>query len=153
MAKPHLLTVTIKENSKKNGTFSLPIISGATEGELQAIITALDALVVGTILSATRSVVVPLPATVAGKVSDVPPSDAQRGHKFEFSGIDDNGYSHYFTVPCVDLDEVTQGDDDLDLADTEIAAFVSAVEAVWCDRKDDTVTNTVDGGEYVNKPV
>lgn len=153
MATPHTLTVPIKENNLKSSSFGVSIISGATVGQIQAVTNALDPLSLGTIAESNRTSDVALDAAVLAKVGDIPPAGAQRGQKWKVSGIDSNGKPHYCTIPCADSSELTAGSDELSLADAEATALKTALDAVWVDPDDDTITITVTKIEYVNRNV
>ena len=141
-------SITIAENNGKKTTTTIPVAGAAAIGDLQAVTTAVNALVLGTIQKNARSVDVALPAGVDPAVT--PPASAQRGAKWLVKGVDANGKAHEFTLGTADDGELTAGSDNLSLADAEAATLKTTVDAVWAP---EDVACTVTSIEYVNRNV
>lgn len=129
---PGKYTVSFRDYSNETSRVALhiPVLNAgniaAQDALLDALYTAIDAVVIGTLELETRTYEV-----VRG--TGVPPSskDAQVERKWLVSARDNvTGLPVTFSIPTADSQFVANNTDKMDLAGTEGAALVSAIEDV-----------------------
>lgn len=155
MANQHYYGVTVKDYSNEDsstrvsfGAVTAVSIAGLLS-QIGALRTAIGNIILGTI---ARDRWVGDSTTI----SNVPPSEptAQIELKFQFSYEGDTSHKIYrVEVPTADPSKTVAGTDQVNMADTDIAAFVTAFEALARTPDDDTETVTIIDGRLVGRNV
>lgn len=120
---------TIDRQSNRS-TLSLGIKTAATTPQLQALVDAVDAIIIGSPASGTKVVSTPVDI---GESTPPANKDANRGNKWLFRAQDSvNGKIFTHEIGCADNTLLASADGDyIDLTGTEGAALKTAFEAVY----------------------
>ena len=118
------------DRQSNRSTLSLHIKSAATNGQLEALVDAIDAIVIGSEPSGTKIVSTPV---VVGVSQPPANKDANRGNKWLFRAQDSvNGKIFTHEIGCADNTMLASADGDyVDLTGTEGAELKAAWEAVY----------------------
>lgn len=155
MANQHYYGVTIKDYSNEDsstrvsfGAVTALSIAGllADIGDLR---TAIGNIILG-VVARDRWV------GDSSTLTNVPPSEptAQIELKFQFTYEGNTSHKKYrVEIPTADPSKTIAGTDQVNLADTDVAAFVTAFEALARSPDDDTETVTIIDGRLVGRNV
>lgn len=128
MAAPQLI-YTVIDDSGERGTTAISLPTGfslAQFGEFGSdMATLLDALLGGKVESAEISFGVDISSLTSNTALST--SDVEEIGSFQFLTV--GGYKVQVNVPAIDELLVASGSDDIDLADADVVAFVTAMES------------------------
>jgi hypothetical protein len=153
MAKA-IFGASVKENSPKSGRVEVSTIDTVTPAQLSSLLTAIDAITLGTLQKAGLTTNVALPALIK---TGVPPKTAQRGEKILVKGRaslvnDPLRIVHTIEIPTGDKSLIAvAGSDNIDITVGAAATFVSALNVVW--KNDAGQAVAVESMQYVNRGI
>lgn len=127
-------------------------ISTLTAGNFTAVTGAVSTLLTAT-LAITRGAQAASKIEASSTLSSVSVSDplAQRENKWLVRYHDADSTKFTLEIPNADLSQLTLGTEFLDLTATDVAAFVTAFEAVVKSPDDPTLAVTVDSIQFVGR--
>ena len=146
------LSASVKENSPKSSPASIHVDSPTTS-DINTWIQKLDAITLGKITGATISETLGLPTLLTKSA----PKTAQRGEKILVKGycsVTDDPFQnlHTFTIPTANKIYIAAaGSDVIDMTQTDVAAFITATNAIWKNQAGKSIT--IASMEYVNRSV
>lgn len=147
------LSIKVKENSPTSSPLAVHV-DAPTQAQIDTWVKAADKITLGLTLGVTLSETVPLPTPLLTKSA---PKTAQRGQKILVSGrcsVTDDPLQtiHQHTIPTANtLYIAVAGSDKIDMTQTEIAAYITACNAIW--KNKDGKSIVIFDMDYVNRPV
>lgn len=127
------VNIRIKENNGKSSTMRVRGPDAVTDAQIDDLVTRVDQMTLGVIVSVTKTVDVTLPTYVINP-ANVAPVTAQRGVKWLISGVGSVDKDSYeLTVPTANPALLTVGSDTADPANAVVAPFITALQAIWVD--------------------
>lgn len=143
MARPIEIRYTVQDGDGKQSQMTLNVASDTPLAEMQAIVDTVAQLLIpvlgGSLVDAQYTVKADLTASTwyvdAANTANVL-SDIEEGAVFVFESID--GYRTSIRMPTFDESLIVQGSDNVNTADTDVAAFIAVML--------NGIDNTAEGG-------
>ncbi len=138
MAVPNLITYTIKDAKGKTSTLKLHIYNGFSDPLTYAyqVGLLLEPLIGGQIIAIRF--VFNLDMSEGGfKNAPLGISDVEERARFKF--VSDKGFPVEFSIPTILESKMVAGSSDIDVTDTDVAAFINAMSELTDSRGDNIV--------------
>lgn len=148
------ISLSIEENSRTHGEASITVDAAETTANIDTWVKAVDKITLGKSVKVSVSEFYPLPTPLLTKSA---PKEAQRGEKVIVKGRcsvtdDPRQKIHTRSIPTANKIYIaTAGSDKIDMTQTDVAAYVTATNAIWKDENGKAIV--IYDMEYANRSV